>query len=230
MAQYDPPIHEAPTPADLARDLARLVAREIADVIADQGRCVLALAGGKTPVAFLNALSEEAVEWDDVAVTLTDERWVPADHPDSNEAMVRRELLRGPAAKAAFFGLYAWGDTAETSLEKVRDPGDVDIAVVGMGEDMHTLSWFPGADGLLDALSAAKNRRLAVVRPGILTPRVTLTAGALGRAKYIHLLITGAGKRAALDAALAEGRATIDAPVRRIFAYRTAETDVFWSP
>jgi 6-phosphogluconolactonase len=228
MTIRPPAIQSAPTPEAIAARLADAVAGEIAAIIADQGHCVLAVAGGKTPIPFFHALTERAIEWDDVTVTLTDERYVPLDHPESNEAMVRRELLRGRATRARFSGLYRAADSAEASLDGLSSPGTIDIAVLGMGDDRHTLSWFPGAEGLIHALSTAEKRRLAVVRPGILTPRVTLTAGALGRAKFAHLLIHGPAKRAALDAALAAGSIE-DAPVARLFAYRTLTTDVFWS-
>jgi 6-phosphogluconolactonase len=93
---------------------------------------------------------------------------------------------------------------------------------------MHTLSWFPGADGLLPALSTAMGLRLAVVRSGILVPRVTLTAKAVGEAKAIHLLIVGEKKKAALEAALATPSVEI-APVKRLFGYRTVKADVYWT-
>ncbi len=142
---------------------------------------MLALAGGKTPVPFFRALRERPIEWDDITITLTDERYVPLDHADSNEAMLRRELLVGAAAKAKFVGLYAYADTAEKSLAKLNPPAPLDIVVAGMGDDMHTLSWFPGADGLLPALSTTMGLRLAVVRQGILVPRITFTARRWGR-------------------------------------------------
>jgi 6-phosphogluconolactonase len=227
-AMDHPAIHEAATMTALAEILANRVSGEIADIIADKGHCVLALAGGKTPVPFFHALLSREIEWDDVTVTLTDERYVPLDHPDSNEAMIRRELLIGPAAKAKFIGLYAYAETAEASLVKLKPPAPLDIVVAGMGDDMHTLSWFPGADGLIPALSTAMGPRLAVVRPGILTPRITFTAKAVGEAKAIHLLIAGEKKKAALEAAFAAPSAEV-APVKRLLSYRTVKADVFWS-
>jgi 6-phosphogluconolactonase len=228
MSAAAPAIHTANTMFELADMLAGRVEREIADVIADKGHCVLALAGGKTPVPFFRALRERAIEWDDVTVTLTDERYVPLDHADSNEAMIRRELLTGKAAKAKFAGLYAYADTAEKSLAKLAPPPVLDIVIPGMGDDMHTLSWFPGANGLLPALSTTMGLRLAVVRPGILIPRITFTAKAVGEAKFIHLLISGETKRAALGSALAAPSMEA-APVKRLFGYCTVAADVYWA-
>ncbi len=219
-------MYTAGTMFELADVLADRVQGEIADVIADKGHCVLALAGGKTPIPFFHALRARDIEWDDVTITLTDERHVPLEHADSNEAMLRRELLAGKAAKAKFAGLYAYATDAEASLSKLKPPPVLDIIVAGMGDDMHTLSWFPGADGLIPALSTSMGLRLAVVRPGILVPRITFTAKAVGEAKFIHLLITGDKKRAALEAALAAPSAEV-APVKRLFGYRTVAADVY---
>jgi 6-phosphogluconolactonase len=224
----EPLIHEAASNAELARRLARTVADEINGVVADKGHCVLAVAGGKTPVAFFQALSESALPWDDVSITLTDERFVSMKDPQSNEAMIRRELLRGNAALARIVGLYARADDPEAAIALIALPGPVDIAVVGMGEDMHTLSWFPNAPGLEEALRIEPGHRLAVVRPSGGIARITLTAGAVGEAKFLHLLITGEKKRAALMKALAAKR-IVDAPVRRLFDYHTVTADVYWT-
>jgi 6-phosphogluconolactonase len=223
-----PTTHEAADVSALADKLADTVATEIGAVIADKGHCVLALAGGKTPVPFFRALRARSIEWDDVTVTLTDERYVPIDHAESNEAMVRRELLHGRAAKIRFAGLYTYAETPEASLTKITPPNVLDIVVAGMGDDMHTLSWFPGAQGLIPALSTRMGLRLAVVRPGILVPRVTFTAKAVGEAKFIHLLITGVAKKAALEAALIAPSVEA-APVKRLFGFRTVAADVYWT-
>ena len=87
--------------------------------------------------------------------------------------------------------------------------------VLGMGEDMHIASLFPGAVGLAAALAADAPPLKAVRAPGTGEPRVTLTAPVLNASLHIHLLIAGAGKRAALDRAARCGRDT-DAPVRVI--------------
>jgi 6-phosphogluconolactonase len=220
-----PVVHTSPTMAETAARLADQLTREIASVIADRGHCVLAVAGGKTPVPLFHALRERSIAWDDVTVTLSDERFVPVEHTDSNEAMIRRELLVGAAAKARLVPLYHPARTAEAALPLIDLPQPIDILVVGMGEDMHTLSWFPDADGLPGALLTTHRRRLAVVKPEGMTPRITLTAGAAGEARFIHLLISGLAKKQALDKALATPR-IVEAPVRRLFAYQNPAVDV----
>jgi 6-phosphogluconolactonase len=223
-----PDLHSSGTMTELVERLADDVQKEIAAIIADKGHCVLALAGGKTPVPFFHALAKRKIEWDDVTITLTDERYVPPDHTESNEGMLRRELLTGPVSKAQFIGLYAPAETAEASLAKLNPPATLDIIVAGMGDDMHTLSWFPGAAGLIPALSTSMGHRLVVVRPGVQVPRISFAAKAVGEAKFIHLLIAGKAKKMALEAAL-EAPFIEQAPVKRLFAYQTAKTNIYWA-
>ena len=89
--------------------LARLLAGEIATVleaaIRATGRAALAVPGGTTPAAFLSALGGHALDWAAVAVTLTDERCVPADHPRSNRRLLDGTLFAGPARAARFVAL-----------------------------------------------------------------------------------------------------------------------------
>ena len=130
--------------------LARLLAGEIAAVleaaIRGTGRAALAVPGGTTPAAFLSALGGHALDWAVVAVTLTDERCVPADHPRSNRRLLDETLFAGPARAARFVAL-----NDEQALSALLP---LDACVLGMGEDLHIASLFPGADRLDEALSA----------------------------------------------------------------------------
>ena len=130
--------------------LARLLAGEIAAVleaaIRGAGRAALAVPGGTTPVAFLSALGDHALDWAAVAVTLTDERCVAADHLRSNRRLLDGTLFAGPAGAARFVAL-----DDEPALSALLP---LDACVLGMGEDLHIASLFPGADRLDEALSA----------------------------------------------------------------------------
>ena len=119
--------------------------------ISERGQALFAVPGGRTPAAFLSHLSRASLPWDRIVVTLTDERWVGTDNPDSNEAMVRRHLLVGPAAKMRLVSLYSAAPTPEAGLNDVdrslstyADP--FDLVVLGMGDDGHIASLFPGED------------------------------------------------------------------------------------
>ena len=205
--------------------LARLLAGEIAAVlgaaIGETGRAALAVPGGTTPAAFLSALGGHVLDWAAVAVTLTDERCVPAGHPRSNRRLLDDTLFAGPARAARFVPLD------DTPALAALLP--LDACVLGMGEDLHIASLFPGADRLAEALStecAAPALRLHA--PGAPEPRITLTAPALTGADRRFVLIHGAEKRAAFEQAMAAANPA-DAPVRLVLDGPNPAT-VYWAP
>ena len=205
--------------------LAHLLAGEVAAVleraIRDTGRAALAVPGGTTPAAFLTALGSHALDWGAAAVTLTDERCVRADHPRSNRRLLDDTLFAGPARAASFVAL----DDAQALSALLP----LDACVLGMGEDWHIASLFPGADRLDDALSADPGTPALRLRaPGAPEERITLTAPALTGAGRCFVLIHGAEKRAALDRARAAA-GPADAPVRLVLDAPTPAT-VYWAP
>ncbi|MEC9432596.1 MAG: 6-phosphogluconolactonase [Pseudomonadota bacterium] len=216
-----PEIETYPTREALMEGLAdRLAARLRALTAA--GRARIAVPGGTTPAPMLTRLGAAALPWERVAVTLTDERWVPPSSDRSNQKLLAGTLFAGAAAAAEFVPLYGGAGEPDDALGPVAASLSslclpLDIAVLGMGEDMHTASLFPGAVGLAAAL-APDAPPVAVIRAaGAGEPRVTLTAPVLAGAGERHVLIAGAGKRAALDRALATAE-TADAPIRAVLA------------
>lgn len=190
----------------LMRKLADRLADRLGRLVAENGRASIAVPGGTTPAPMLERLGRADLPWEKVGVTLTDERWVPVSSPRSNQRLLGETLFTGAAAAAEFAPLY--GGTPEpaqslnavtTAIRQIILP--LDVAVLGMGTDMHTASLFPGAVGLAKALSADAPPVVAIRAPGAEEPRITLSAPALAAAET-HLLITGAEKRAALEKAL----------------------------
>ena len=226
----------------LATDLAELVADQLADAIEARGKASLAVPGGTTPARFLQALSKQDIAWERVSVMLTDERFVPEDSARSNTRLLKENLLQGKAAKATLVPMGSSlarpsprlrGEVRRGASEigAARQPEDLipdlisgitpilplDVVVLGMGEDMHTASLFPEADKLAEALSDDAPTLLPMRADGAGEPRITLTAPVLRDARYVHLLITGEAKLAALQNALLDGPEA-KAPVRVILA------------
>lgn len=96
-----------------AHALADELAIVLRNAIEQRGNALIAVSGGRTPEHVFKRLRQQPLDWQKVTVTLTDERWVPADHPDSNEKLVRTHLLQDAAAAAAFVPLFGGEATPE---------------------------------------------------------------------------------------------------------------------
>jgi 6-phosphogluconolactonase len=209
----------------LMRGLAELVADQLRAAHASKHhlpagarrRVTLAVPGGTTPGPFLTLLSGADLAWADVDVLLTDERMVPETSPRANSRLLRETLLRDAAAAAHFVHYHPPVAQFELGLEAIRarvaERLPIDVAVLGMGADMHTASLFPGAPGLAEALAGDAPPLVRVEPPDQPEARLTLSAPVLRGASVIHVLITGRDKLRALDEALQGGPAA-EAPVR----------------
>ena len=219
---------------ELALALADAVAGNLRAGIAARGEAALAVSGGSTPARFFQALSRRVdVEWSKVTVTLVDERWVDEGSERSNARLVKANLLQGPAAAAAFVPLWQGGAEPDaTGIAKANAAISaipvLDAAILGMGNDGHTASFFPGGDTLDEALTAA-GPVLAIRAPGAGEPRVTLTLRRLLAADALYLHIEGNEKAEVLDKALGEGEIA-DMPVRAVLRQDERPVTVFWCP
>ncbi len=197
----------------MMRDLAELVADQLRAAHASKDRATLAVPGGTTPGPFLSALSEADLAWRDITVLPTDERMVSASSERSNARLIRETLMQNAAASANFVALHE--PLIGSLADQVEAVLPLDVLVLGMGEDMHTASLFPGAPELAAALADDAPVVMEITPPGQPEARLTLTAPVLRAASVIHILITGPEKLAALEAALADGPVD-DAPVRAV--------------
>lgn len=182
-----------------------LVLAEIQQAIAERGQCTIALSGGSTPKPLYEALANQDLPWDKIHVFWGDERYVPPEHPDSNEGMARRAWLDQvniPPANIHAIPTNA-GDPAvdaqkhEAHLrEFFKTPeGEfpaLDIILLGMGDDGHTASLFPHTEAL------GVRDRLVTVGNKDGQPRLTFTAPLINQARCVIFVVAGANKRPAL--------------------------------
>ncbi|MBB6011418.1 6-phosphogluconolactonase [Aquamicrobium lusatiense] len=221
----------------LAETLADRVAETLSAAIERRGAGFLAVSGGTTPGRFFAALSSRPIAWDKVTVTLVDERFVPPSSPRSNAALVADTLLRNAASAARFAPLYHAADSAADAAiaaeaELATLPWPLDAAVLGMGTDGHTASFFPDADTLPDLLDPHNARIVLPVEAASAgEPRLTLSMPRLTGAGFLALHIEGAEKRAVFEAAMQAAIQGDDRkPIRAVIEASPRPVNVFWAP
>lgn len=189
----------------LAMGVANVLAGELKKCLLVHEFASFAVPGGTTPGPIFDMLSATDLDWDRVHVMLTDERWVPQDHAQSNAALVRARLLTDRAGVAHFIPFYQDGMEPADGCAKVAADLEkelpLSLLMLGMGADMHTASLFPGAQGLDAALASDAPLLCPIMPDGHDIARVTLPGHVLQGAMAKHLVIFGDDKRDALEAA-----------------------------
>lgn len=214
----------------LAEALAERVVGQLREAIEARGVATLVVSGGKSPIALFQHLVGLQLDWSEVVITLADERWVPVEHPDSNEALLRRYLLVGEVAKATFIGLYRSAESQEKAAEAadhaLAELPAIDVLVLGMGDDGHTASLFPRSPNLAAALDPQGTRRCwPMLAPTVPHQRLSLSRALLASARYPLLSISGQGKLDTLRTAAGGDEATM--PVR---AFLQSPLEIYWCP
>lgn len=194
--------HVYPHVALLRRRVAEGIARTANQAIAATGGFSIVLAGGSTPLAVYESLRGIETDWRAWRVYFGDERCLPADHAERNSTMARAAWLAHVAIPAAQIHIIpAELGPQQGALRYTATLADVarfDLVLLGLGEDGHTASLFPGHDWGCAAVSPPA---LAIVgSPKAPAERVSMSAWRLSAAERVWFLVTGAGKREALGA------------------------------
>jgi 6-phosphogluconolactonase len=188
-------------PVALADAAARWTADRISAAVNARGACYLALAGGETPRGCYERLARtpyrDTVPWTKVFLYWSDERRVPLDSPESNYAMAKAALIDHVSIPPA--QIFPFVEDATGAIDRVPRDGDgwprFDIIHLGMGEDGHTASIFPGSPAADHPKSAVY---LADDAPKPPPGRLTLTMPVLNAARAVLFMVQGGAKRQAL--------------------------------
>jgi 6-phosphogluconolactonase len=219
----------------LSHELATRIAASLAAAIGARGLASLVVSGGRSPVRLFEILRAQPLDWGHVCVALADERWVSPEDADSNERLVREVLLKDHAAPARFLGLKNGAPTPDLGAVSAwetfaRVPRPFDAVVLGMGDDGHTASLFPGSPNLPRALNqAAAAGCVGMWSPAAPHPRLSLNLTALLDSRRITVLITGESKWRTYAAACAAGPVE-DMPIRAVLRQSRTPVDVMWAP
>jgi 6-phosphogluconolactonase len=218
----------------LASALANDVASVLQVAIETHGKAVLAVSGGSTPKRFFATLSSTDIEWSKVTIMLVDERLVPETNERSNAQLVKNHLMQNLAATATFAPFYREGLSACATAEKLEvelnDHLPPTVAILGMGNDGHTASFFPGGTHLAESIDRNTTKRfIEMDAENAGETRMTLTLPPLLDAKFLALHIEGEEKEMTLLEAERNPGDVMAMPVRAVLDARQ-DLPVYWAP
>lgn len=213
--------HEFNDSQELCKALAAAIGQNLSAAIEKKGQAALAVSGGKTPIPLFEQLSQLDLDWENVFITLVDDRWVDGQDDASNEKLVNTYLLKNKAQNAQFVGLKTPGDSpfeqeAQVEQKLASFPFPLDVIVLGMGDDGHTASLFPFAENLKLGLDLKSNRKVIAMKP-LDAPheRITLTLPVILASHHIYLHLSGENKLKVLAEAT-RGTDIEEMPIRAV--------------
>jgi len=209
--------------ASLVERAVQLIVEKIQSAIAQRGQCTLALAGGGTPKPVYEKLAQQNLPWEKLHIFWGDERYVSADHPDSNQKMAREAWLDHVAIPAGnIHAMPTGGQSPEADAKqheqelrsffqcKAGEFPSLDIILLGMGDDGHTASLFPQTEAL-----TVRDRLITVGNKGE-SKRLSFTVPFINQGRAVIFLVAGANKRPALQEIFAAQGDALQYPARLI--------------
>ena len=208
----------------------------LGDAVSTAGKASLLCSGGSTPGPLYSALSNAELDWANITVGLTDERWVASTSEGSNLALIKRTLLQNHAKAATLYpmvtdpALSAFDEAHRIDTTYKQNLLPADLMILGMGADAHTLSWFTGSKGLSEALDPKTAKMVTAIEApatkttGIYTTRQTLTRPAIAAARNVILMLTGDEKRIVFETS------TSDTPVGHMIEAAGDRLTTYWAP
>lgn len=219
----------------LESEVASDIAAQLARAITARGQASLVVSGGHSPAGLFKQLGAQALDWSRVSIALVDERWVEPTDPGSNERMVREALLRDGAAAARFFGLKNSAPSPELGaaaawMASAHIPRPVDVTVLGMGDDGHTASLFPGSPNLKKALDLqTPEGYIAMWSSSAPHARLSLNLRTLLDSRRVLIFLLGEAKLRTYAAACGPGPVE-EMPVRAVLRQERVPVEVVWAP
>ena len=215
------------------------ISGQLSERLASDDVASLVVPGGTTPAPVFDLLSRQELPWNDISILPSDERWIDVSNPQSNQNLIEHKLLVNHAASARFIGLKNSAVTAaegeslvEQNLANVNQP--FTVTLLGMGNDGHFASLFPGIPVIEQALDLEQDKNCLAINAegcevaGEYTERMSLTLAALVNSSLIIILITGEQKLDVVRSA-AECTDQIDKPVSALLAQSKTPVEIYWA-
>ena len=217
----------------LNNDLAEQIKNILLEAVALRGQAYMVVSGGKSPIGLFKILAQKKVPWEQVTITLADERCISIENPESNERLVKDYLLQNEAKRAQFISLYSESIDQEINLPTTESLIDslpaFDVVILGMGEDGHTASLFPCSDELESGLDN-NARALLLVNPKTAKyQRISLSKRRLLNSQIIFLYLIGSKKCDVFNQAMVESDPRV-LPISAFLNDKNANVQVMYAP
>jgi len=224
---------------ELIASVAEQIKNTITLAIAKKGKASIVVPGGSTPAPVFKRLSKMDLDWQKVHITLSDERWLPIDHPHSNQNLLHSQLLVANASNANLLSLKSDADTPQAGLAEVEQRlqqagGKFDLVLLGMGTDGHFASLFPGISNLSQALDIKRKEKCIAINAsgcpvaGDYPMRISLTLSALTNSERMMLMITGQQKLDVVREALVD-KNPLSKPIAALFNEAQTPVEIYWA-
>jgi 6-phosphogluconolactonase len=228
--------HEFSTREVFSEKLTDLLGKTLQFSSITQERVLFGVSGGSTPLPIYRQLAARELAWNKIHMVIVDERWVPTDHPDSNEKNIRHAFSEGVIESPKIIGLWSEQDNLDMAATAANQTlaalnSDLDVILLGMGEDGHFASLFPTAAEFSTAISKENTRLVFPIEPmpaHAAHSRLSMSLAYIQRAKRIVLAITGEKKRTILQQAIAHGDVNA-LPIAALFTANSPAVDIYWS-
>ncbi|MCR4510394.1 6-phosphogluconolactonase [Pseudomonas sp. 32.2.56] len=213
---------------DCLKVLAVDLLAQVQTTLAQQARAGLILPGGSSPQALLPLLAQQ-LDSQRIDLSPSDERWVPAQAAESNWQLLHQGLPQANCLDPR------QGVTLEQSAsswgEQLAQWSPFSAVLLGMGEDGHIASLFPGMPGLADALDPqALPAALPALAPQEPRQRLSLNLAMLQRGQWLGLLAFGARKRELIESVLSDQPAAHELPLYAWLQRSPLPVNIYWAP
>jgi 6-phosphogluconolactonase len=192
----------------LENDLAIKIANLLNEDIQENGYAQLLVSGGSTPINLFQKLSQIEIDWKSVTIGLVDERYVSQDSEFSNETLVKTHLIQNFASSSNLIGMVYDTKNQTNNLNICKEKNidfltkKIAVTILGMGEDGHTASLFPGDSASDKDLESTGNKGILLTNaPNHPTDRITFSKDLLLSSDYVFLFIVGNSKMKVLEKA-----------------------------
>jgi 6-phosphogluconolactonase len=193
---------------ELEIQLANQIGLQLERAISKNGKANMLVSGGTSPIGVFHLLSLKSIDWSKVTIGLVDERYVSSNDQDSNEKLVRENLLINLASQATFIPMVY---NLESEIENLAIANDaynifqksIDVCILGMGEDGHTASLFPADKASELNLIGNSLNLVSTISPKAPYARISCAKSMLLHSNFIFLMIVGEAKKNVLQKSIA---------------------------